>query len=202
MSNPTNLPYDLLVDLAEGRLSAEESTRLRQTVAANPQAAAELAWLEQTLGLMRSDDSEDAPDHVINRALRLVRPPTPAPAAPGLLQRLLASLRFDSMNQPLAMGVRSGGATVRQLLYNADDRDIDLRIVPEGTLWRISGQILGPDESGEVLLHSSDVSVTAELNTLSEFNLPLVPAGAYNLTIRQGNCEIEIGDIFIRTETE
>lgn len=181
--------FEQLVDLAEGRLAEPERARLLAQLAGDPAAADTAEWVTSVIALMRSDDSEDAPDHVINRAIRLLRP---APdAAPGLLRRIAAALRFDSAAAPLAMGMRSDQEAPRQLLFEAEDRDLDVRIAAGAGQFRISGQILGPDEGGSVELIGAKLTVRVGLNLLSEFTLPPVPPGRYRLVLRQGDREVE-----------
>jgi hypothetical protein len=181
-----------LTDLAEGRLDPAQAAQVRARIAADPQLAADYAWLETAIGLMRNDAREgaDAPDYVINRALRLIRPPAPQPDP---LRRLVAMLRFDSFRQALAPGMRADAASQRQLLYTADGCDIDLRVSTDGDLRRINGQILGSDAPGAVIVRRAGAVVAeAPLNPLSEFSLPPLPAGTYALTVRLDTLEVII----------
>lgn len=186
-----SIAFEQLIDLVEGRLAAEAEVALRARIATQPEAAAELAWLERTIGLMRSDTMEDAPTHVIARALRLMRPQRP-PEAPGTLRRLLATLNFDSQQMPLAAGLRASQSGMRQLLFSAEDRVLDVRITSSGTQWIVSGQVLGPDATGQIELSGAAGAFQAELNALSEFVLPAVPDGSYQLTLRQGTVEVVV----------
>ncbi len=179
--------FEQLVDLAEGRLAGREREQVEARLAADPDTAALAAWVAKVLGIMRSDEASDAPEHLVNRAIRLLRP---APAPP-LLRRLLAGLRFDSAAQPLVAGLRSDQAAPRQLLFAADDRDLDVRITGAGGLHQLAGQVLGPDDGGSIELIGESLLVRAELNQLSEFTLPPVAAGRYRLLLRQGQLEIE-----------
>lgn len=189
------IPFELLVDLAEGRLAPLEVAELRARIAADPLAQAELAAIEELIGLMRSDDSIDAPEHVIGRALRLMRQPLASPA-PGALRRLVATLRNDSWQPPrLAAGFRSVQAWPRALLLSAGDRELDLQIGPRGAQWELRGQVLGPEEPGVVVLSNTDERVTAALNELGEFVLPPVAAGRYTLTLTQDDLEIVVPDL-------
>lgn len=202
MSRPEEpISLEQLVDLAEGRLSAAEAETLRARLVADASAAAELAWLQRVIGLMRSDDSEDPPLHVVNRALRLFRS-QPAPAQPGLLQRVLAVLQFDSLTAQPAFGVRSGQTGLRQVLYQAAGRDLDLRIVTVAAGWQVTGQVLGADEPGEVELRGANGTAHTQLNEVSEFELAPVPAGVYRLTLRQGELEIVIEELILGTPAE
>jgi anti-sigma factor RsiW len=187
------IPYESLVDLAEGRLTPTEAQHLRARIAADPMAQAELAELERLIALMRADHFEDAPDHVINRAIRLMRP---APAAEqGALQRLIAVVMNDSWRTPMAAGFRSASAWPRALLLSAGDRELDLQIRPTGERWQLFGQVLGPEEPGTVVLSVADHQVTTTLNELGEFILPPVLTGRYTLTLRQGQREIIVPNL-------
>jgi anti-sigma factor RsiW len=187
--------YEQLVDLAEGRLDAGEAARLRALIAADPAAAAELAALTDLIDLMRSDDSVDAPAHVIARAVRLMRPPPVAPApGAGLLQRIVAVLRGDSRQQPLAAGLRSGQA-VRSLTYSAEAWDLDLQLTPQAGRWQLHGQLLGPELAGVVELSAGAEPLAATINELGEFSLPPVAPGAYTLRLRLGTHEILVAPL-------
>jgi hypothetical protein len=189
------ISYESLVDLAEGLLDPDEAQRLRVRIAADPDQQAELAALEELIGLMRSDASADAPEHVVNRALRLMRPRAAAPA-PGALRRYIATLKSDSWRAaPLAAGFRSLQAWPRVLLLSAGDRELDLQISQQGDSWLLQGQILGPEGPGEVVLGTEELRVMVPLNDLGEFVLPAVPGGRYTLVVTQGEIEIVVSDL-------
>lgn len=139
---------------------------------------------------------QDAPEAVLHKALALfeARAPMPAPRS-----RLLALLAFDSAGaSPLAFGMRNSGSAVRQLLFSLDGRDIDLRITPAAAAgagqFELSGQILGPDAGGTVLLVRADGSDerAAALNELGEFRLPPVAAGTWHITLDLGTLAIDL----------
>lgn len=145
--------------------------------------------------LRDSRQLDDAPESVIQRAIDVwaARPPAPATGA-GVLRRLVAALGFDSLGMtPQAAGVRSVGSDgVRQLLFTADGRDIDLRVAPAADpgRWQLSGQVLGPDEAGTAELRCADVQARTAWNELAEFRFDDVPAGACQLTLRGGDWEL------------
>lgn len=189
--------YEQLVDLAEGRLPTAEAAALRAQIAGDPAAQARLAELEQLMGQMRTDDSVDAPEHVIARAARLMRRAEPAPG-PSQLRRLIALLSSDSWRTPdMATGLRSLHAWPRAMLLKAGDRELDLQIGPRGEGWQLSGQILGPESPGTVTLSGPGDRVSADLNELGEFTLPPVPAGHYTLTVTQADLEIVVPNLEI-----
>jgi hypothetical protein len=141
--------------------------------------------------LRASRQLDDAPEAVIQRAIHLFAARAPAPvAAPGLVQRLVATLTFDSAGlAPLAAGLRAESAPTRQLLYAADGRDIDLRIATTdvGRSFVVSGQVLGPDETGVAVLSAPNGELTVAWNELSEFQFDAVGPGSCQLTLRAGD---------------
>jgi hypothetical protein len=144
---------------------------------------------------------EAPPSHVLQRAFDVWRP-RPAPS-PGLLQRLVAALRFDSASTPaLAHGVRSAGAAPRQLLYSAEGHDIDLRIEPrpDGSA-TLRGQVLGPSIAGHAALQRSGVAgpwqAESALDDLGEFGFDPVPPGEYSLALELGAVCIDLPPIAV-----
>jgi hypothetical protein len=148
--------------------------------------------LERVISLMRTDDSEDPPPHVVARAVRLFRSRTAQAHSPSMPRRLVALLRFDSAQSPLAMGVRAGGQVGRQMLYVAEAHELEVRAVLSGRAWTLAGQVLGPSGAGSVELRGAGDSVQAMLNEQCEFRLPPVPAGSYSMTVRFSDVEIEV----------
>jgi hypothetical protein len=186
----SHISFERLVDLADGRLPPAEQSQWLVHVASCARCAAEKAWLERVIGLMRADTSEDAPPAVIARARRLFQ----ARAAPASTEqrRIPALVHFDSRQRPVALGIRSGQPAARQLLLKAEGYDLDVRITPTGADWQVSGQLLGPDTNGQVELQGVAGTVQAELNDLGEFSLPPTSPGVYSLILRLGNLEVEL----------
>lgn len=152
---------------------------------------------------------EDAPEHVIQRAIDLFAPAAGVVPASrrGLLPRLLAALSFDSATaSPLAFGMRGDAGPVRQLLFSIDGRDIDLRVAaaPAPGRFVLSGQILGPDSAGVVVLEPIDPAAApaaapatgdaeaVTLDDLGAFELPPVGAGLYRVTLELADVAIEL----------
>lgn len=177
--------------MVDNRLPAPERAPVLAHITACPRCAAGMRWLEQVTATMRGDDGEDAPAHVIARAVRLFRRPAPA-GGPGPLRRVLAALRFDSAGMQPALGVRGNEGSARQILFSAEGYDVDLRAAPAGPMWMVAGQVLGPGEGGTILLEGPDGTVAAEMNELREFTLPPVAAGAYTLRLALADVEIEV----------
>lgn len=145
--------------------------------------------------LRDSRDLQDPPAHVLHRAIGLWDRPA---AAPTLLQRLTAVLGFDSAGaDPLAFGLRSAGTLSRQMLYSCEGRDIDIRVSGprDGSSgWDVRGQLLGPDDGGEVELQAEtdEVPRRIDLNELTEFHFAGVPEGRYRITLILSDAVIDL----------
>ena len=118
---------------------------------------------------------------------------TLADAAQALRRRIVAVLASDSWATPgLALGLRSARSATRHLLYSAQGRDVDLRIQSLAGGYRLSGQILGPDESGTVHLvpAAATPALHSALDDLGEFRIDGLAHGTYTLTLQLGDDEI------------
>jgi anti-sigma factor RsiW len=198
---PKHISFARLADLVEGRLSADEARDERAHLDACARCSEQAAQLGHVTQLMRADTSQDAPRDAIFNAVGMFRARPSAVAAPNLLRRIVAALSFDSNALAPAFGVRSGqSAPARQLLFNAGDFDIDLRLASNSEGWTVSGQVLGRCEGGEVSLGETGQAArsSAALNDLCEFTLPPVPEGSYALRLRLGETEIEIPGLSLR----
>ena len=118
-----------------------------------------------------------------------------AAGARAAAAQIRAVLSFDSWAAPApAQGMRSLRSPTRHLLFNAEGRDIDLRISPQGETFSLAGQVLGPDDAGrvELLAQGAGPARSAELDALGEFRVDGLPAGCYVLTLELGADRIEL----------
>jgi len=193
-----HIPFARLADLAENRASAEERTASMKHLSACSHCAGELQRVGQVLELMRTDTATDAPRDVLAYAINIFR--GRELSEPSLLRRIVAALSFDSsMNMTPAFGVRSGQATSRQLLYSAEQSDIDLRISCQDDEWIVAGQLLGQDcVGGRVEIEGESGLAVAALNELCEFTLPPLPPGSYTLRLLLRDAEVEIPQLELR----
>lgn len=183
-------PFHRIADLAEGLLEGPDRVTVQRHVSSCERCSADLTWLNHTIGLMLTDRTESAPEHVLNRAVRLFRQHRiEAQARPvGALQRLIGVLSFDSAVGAPAFGLRVGvDEGTRQMIFDAEPYEVELRTrtTPDGAT--VAGQVLGPIgpmEAADVELIGGDVRVTAPLTELLEFNLQPVPPGTYRLELR------------------
>jgi hypothetical protein len=194
-----HIPFAKLVDLAEGRAAGAEHAASMDHISDCSECTEQLERLGNVLELMRTDIAADAPRDVLAFAVNVFSRHERS-REPSLLRRLVAALSFDSSSNPApAFGVRSGPAASRQLLYSAEENDIDLRITAEAENWIVAGQVLGEDcAGGRIEIEGEGESAGADLNELCEFTLPPVSAGSYTLRLRLGNAEVEIPGLELR----
>ena len=192
-----HISFQKLSDLAEQHLPDGERAAALSHMSACRRCAARLTELERLINVMRTDKAEDAPRDLRAAAVALFRARQPSTKT-GIVERLLASLSFDSAQLLPAYGLRSGHAQARQLLYSAGENDLDLRIKSSGETWVVSGQVLGQCSGGTVELHGEEVAAAAPLNEVCEFALPPVPTGRYTLKLRLTDTEVEIPDLDLR----
>jgi hypothetical protein len=143
--------------------------------------------------LRRAVTLPDAPPALLHRVSGLWLASRAASGLQAAFRRVVALLSFDSWAGPAAAaGVRAPRAATRHLLYSAEGRDIDLRIAPLGAMFALTGQVLGPDESGEVELAPTTGAAArrAAIDALGEFRIEDVGAGDYGVTLRLGGDEI------------
>jgi hypothetical protein len=150
----------------------------------------------------------DAPPSLVRAAIDTwpgTRSATLHSVAAAALRLVSAVLQFDSWAQPaVALGMRAASSDTRHLLFSAMGRDVDLRISPVADGFALTGQILGPDESGVVELapdsgehaDAPDARIVS-LDELGEFRLDGVQGGTYRLTLRVGGDEIVLPAVVV-----
>jgi hypothetical protein len=135
-----HISFTELADVAEDK--SQPSTETLEHLATCSRCAKELQTIRETIGLMRSDDVENAPANLVKYAKEFFRSRNVV-REPSVLTSVVAALTFDSLTAKPAFGLRSGVSAGRQLVYSTEMADIDLRVSPQSGEWEIAGQILG-----------------------------------------------------------
>lgn len=146
--------------------------------------------IENIIFLMQADKSVDAPQDAIQWSKNIFR--TRA-AKPNLVEKVLAVLHIDLAPNIVVFGERSASANrARQMLFEAGENSIDLRITETENGLSIHGQILGDGfENSAATLGDFEVKT----NELSEFKFADVAKGSYSLKLKGKAREIEIDDL-------
>lgn len=182
-----HLSFEKLAALADDSLSADERAESLSHISRCDKCEAQLAGLTNVIALMREDVAQDAPRPLILNTIGLFRP------RDKKVRLLSAILKFDSFRMSPAHGVRSQQTGARQILYSAGDYDIDLRVVQHDESWIISGQVFGGDcVDAHIELEGATGITQSALNNQSEFTLPPVLSGSYNLRLCLSDAEVEI----------
>jgi hypothetical protein len=203
MAESQDMEFIRLVDWVEGRLSEGEARAVEERVAADSAARADVAWLRAFARVSEETVIASLPSEVREELIERFEAYAEGKQHPGLLQRLVATLTFDSNLRP-ALGLRA--ATVpesqRQLVYSTDAADVALHVRPrprDGS-FDINGQIFpsGGTESGifgvQLLQGTSEVATTAT-NDLGEFTFEAVSPSVYDVLASDERVEIRIPQV-------
>ncbi|HUF05650.1 MAG TPA: hypothetical protein VMM38_15930 [Aridibacter sp.] len=147
--------------------------------------------IERIIRLMQTDDSTDAPLEAVKWSKNIFRTRKKQPSA---LQRIKAVLKIDLAPGKAVFGERSGAAEARQMLFEAGEFGIDLRVSASEGAFEVRGQVLGEGfENQEVRLGDH----VTRSNELCEFRFNGIEPGTYAFSIDDGDEEIVIEDIEI-----
>ena len=197
----TEVPFDRLVEWAEGRLPEKEARAVEERLAnADEATRAEAEWLKAFLRASESVVLDGPPAEVRDELMRRFESREADEKTPGPLRRLVATLAFDGP-QP-AFGVRSAAGSTVQLVYTTDAADIALNVLPRprnGHL-DLAGQVFPtdgaePDTFSVQLLSGVDEVGLATTDELGEFDIEAVEPGTYQMLVSNGRVEILISPI-------
>lgn len=206
MSNPPTASFATLVDWIEGRLSDAESQLVADEVArADQETLGTVAWLRALKAISHTIRLERAPAE-LRRTLALRFAAHARAARPGVLQRIVAALTFDSARQFATSGARGAQApgAPRQLVFTTDALDVAISIAlrGDGQRYDLFGQILPKgDLVGDFslqLMHGDAVVQHASADELGEFTMPLVQAGIYELSLSTADVAIILAPLEVQ----
>jgi hypothetical protein len=191
MNTSTHTSLETLTDIAEDRLPPEALEAAMTHVATCSACDDTLRRLRHVIGMMRDDTAQDAPRDVLVSVINIFPPGTQSP-----LRRIVATLVFDSRTAEPAFGMRSLHSVSRQLLYSAQETDVELRITIRNEECMIAGQVIRDSCAGGLIeISGATGTAQASLNELCEFALPPIPTGNYSLRLRMPDVEIEIPEL-------
>lgn len=207
-SRPT---IEILLDWIEGRLSADEADAVAMLVAqGDDQVVADVEWLHGIRQLRNEVNIDEPPSdlrgklvaqftqhHQKIQATRIEQDPQP-----GFLQKLIATLSFDSGLEPEMTGARKVGTDANRVMIYASDRaevvltiqsDQQKELLISGQLLLTSGQSA---EQHQLSLLNLDSQTGNEQQTktdsLGQFAFSSVSSAKYRLTAIVDDAEIVI----------
>ena len=194
MNTSAHISLGTLADVVEDRATPATLETIRAHVATCSTCDDALQRLKHLVVMMRSDVVTDAPRDLLISAINIF-----PPGAPPRLQRIIATLIFDSRKASPVFGMRSLRTSSRQLLYSAEQSDLDLRITVQNEECILAGQVIREGcVGGLVEISGPSGSAEANLNELCEFTFPAIPVGQYSLRIRMQDVEIEIPELELK----
>lgn len=155
--------------------------------------------LEHIVNRMQHDTSVDAPADARKFVKDLFRTRALEPNV-SAVRRVMAAIVMELGPNKAAFGERSGSASAtRQMLFEAGDAAVDLRIEAAGKKFCIRGQVIGEGFGGaEATLADNAVEVTTTLDEIGGFRFADVKPGEYSLTIRRTGDQIVIESLVIK----
>jgi len=188
-----------MAEYLTGELSLLKRVDVESHTAVCERCAAKMSNLRLFIGEILIQTAGRSSESVVELAVQQFREKrSRLSALADSLRKVLAVLQFDSAGLAPALGVRSGPPSARQLLFQAEAEQIDLRIEPANQAWIISGQVLGRSGGrGEAILQGTAGSSEAHLNEQNEFSFTPIQAGTYRVILKLALVEIEIHEIRI-----
>jgi hypothetical protein len=185
--------FETLINYFEGKLPAAEQHEVSEHLRDCTTCAAESRKLENFLGYVQTREYEQVSQATTANLLNIYKPKKTSVKGESFVKKLVATLAFDDWQTVL--NERFILSATRQLLYNTDDFDIDLRLNFIGEKCQVSGQILPDCQNATAEIFSEETSKKVALNQDCEFVFPPVKNGVYGLRINSADTLIEIRDI-------
>ena len=174
-----------------GKVREDFDTHLRRGCESCEEA---IRWYRSLSSMLQKDRRFEPPESSVRGVMDAFR--MQKSKAIQLVCKVAEKL-FDSMTDPLPEGVRQLAATERQILYQVDEMQLDLKIdkTNDERERMIIGQVLpqrgkppGNLSLSKVMLRKGERIVQSTYtNELGEFILCVVPRGSYNLEILLAN---------------
>jgi anti-sigma factor RsiW len=187
---------EMILAYAAGELDADGAAAVERHLADHPDGLALVERYRAIRVLGRSDDSQAAPADLIQRA-RAIFDPTALPARVSwweTLERVVASLVFDSRTQPVAVRYAESSRQF-QLAFEVGPVEVDLQLQrqaadPAGggasSAWRLMGQLAAADETGEFRVAILDEHGRLHAETRAD------ERGVFEATLEAGRYELII----------
>jgi hypothetical protein len=205
MKKPAPLRFEQLVDWTEGRLSAKEAEAITvQLETADETTRATVAWLQMFDQIAQDLRLVSLPTELRQQLADQFETHARHSHTPEILQRLVATLTFDSDAQPAVAGIRSATTSGRddQLIYSTSIADVALNIQP-GTQDKqidLSGQVFPVDDAVDdrfvvqLLQETAEVDITIT-DDLGEFVFKALEPDVYDIVLSSDRIEIVIAPV-------
>jgi|GEM_PF-882538 len=185
-----HIEQEKLLNFVDQQIPEDEAEMVVEHLVKCNKCTLEVEKTKNILGLMKSDDSADAPEGLLDWAKNIFPQPM-AGEKKGGIRQILAIFAMDLSGNRLAINERGMQSTIRQMLYQAGENSLDLRVSTNGQKSSLIGQVLGTGfEKAKVELLRDRAAIRTETNDLSEFSISKITPGSYDLKIQKGDLEI------------
>lgn len=205
MNNSNISRFSELLDWLEGRLPPDQAHAVAERLeGADAATQADLDWLRLFLQARQTIQFASPPLSVRETLRGRFAAYSEARQPPGLFQRLLATLTFDSRAQAATAGLRSAAdeGSQRQLIYTTEAAEIALTVHPTlpNKNFSVTGQIF---PAGDIPAHAFSIQLLrdvrevdlAAVDELGEFTFADLPAGEYEMVVSAGQYEVVISSL-------
>ena len=183
-----HLTPEELVNYLEGQASSGERAALETHLASCKDCVEMKEDTQVLLTQLKADASFEPPADLLQWGINLFQP-VMRPEVGGL-RKIIASLIFDTYDQPMLAGVRHVGLAPRQLVFRAGDVDVDVKIQSMEANDRVTlvGQVLSNsakffDNTPVKLESHGTVRYRTSTNLVGEFSFDEVPKDDYHLSV-------------------
>ncbi len=209
MNDPNISQFSELLDWLEGRLPPDQAQAVAERLeTADAATQADLDWLRLFLQARQSVQFVSPPPSVRQALKGRFADYAQARQPPGLFQRWLATLTFDSRAQATTAGLRSVAdeGPQRQLIYNTESAEVAITIqsgLPNKN-FIVTGQIFPVGEtpadafSIQLLRDAHEVHL-ATADELGEFTFANLPEGHYEMIISAGEYELVVPSLHLQS---
>jgi hypothetical protein len=192
----THLSIENIITYLDGKAADAEKSSLEAHLAICVECAEAKRQIETLDTSLREDASFEPPSHLVERWMNVFKPVViPRKTSLG---RIIASVVFDSFDEPMLASVRRPGTAARQRIFHAGDIDVDVKIesAQAGERITLAGQVLSSKsnffDNAPVRLESQGVVRSrTRTNKMGEFSFE-VANDTYHLSI-----ELKEGEIVI-----
>jgi len=180
-----------LMEYMDGQTDSESKATVETHLSQCSECMTLKQELHQFVLKLQQDSAYEPPAELLQWGVSLFQPLLqPKETLGGKVRKIVASLIFDTFDEPMLAGVRRVGTPPRQLLFRAGDVDVDVKIESMEANDRISlvGQVLSNTErffdNTPVKLEShGTVRYKTMTNFVGEFVFDEVPKDTYHLSV-------------------
>ena len=181
---------DVWGDFIENRLSAAAAAKIQGHLNTGcEKCAREWESWKRLLGAFEQSRAATPPASVLHRAFDIFDSFVPQPT---LLERILASLVFDSRQNAMPAMARASTGSAFNLVYTAGGANVQLWCEFDGMCWQVTGQALPADSFWSVAAVGANNEVKSDADDSGEFRLADLTPGQYDLVIRGARQEVVI----------